>query len=108
MGFLKKWFPSSKPLLKLHTGSFSMDRGGHILAKTLPSSFPQNLLETIGQCVALTFEQARSAQLPLEEIIINYPALRITAREMRGGAMVFLSTENLSPQDSPEPTHITS
>ena len=103
MGFLTSWFRSAKPLLKLHTGSFSMDRSGRILATTLPSSFPRNLVDNIGQCIALTFEQARAAHLPLDEIVVNYPALRITAREMRGGAMVFLSTQTL-----PEPTHITS
>ncbi len=103
MGFLTSWFRSAKPLLKLHSGSFSMDRTGRILASTLPSSFPQNLVETIGKCVSLTFEEARTAQLPLEQLVINYPVLKITAREMRGGAIVFLSTENLT-----EPTHKTS
>jgi hypothetical protein len=103
MGFLTSWFRSTKPLLQLHSGSFSMDRTGRILATTLPSSFPHNLLETIGQCVALTFKEAHTAQLPLAEIIVHYPGLKITAREMRGGAMVFLATAN-----STEPTHKTS
>lgn len=100
MGFLTSWFSSAKPLLQLHSGSFSMDRTGRILATTLPSSFPRNLVQTIGHCVALTFQDAQAAQLPLQEIIIHYPGLKITAREMRGGAMVFLSTPN-----STEPTH---
>jgi hypothetical protein len=92
MGFLTSWFKSAKPLLQLHSGSFSMDRTGHILASTLPSSFPRHLLQTIGQCVTLTFKEAQGAQLPLEEIIVHYPGLKITAREMRGGAIVFIST----------------
>lgn len=103
MGFLSNWFSSAKPLLQLHSGSFSMDRSGHILATTLPSSFPRNLVETIGHCVALTFKEAQAAQLPLAELIVLYPGLKITAREMRGGAMVYLSTSSLT-----EPTHITS
>lgn len=103
MGFLTSWFRSAKPLLKLHSGSFSMDRTGRILASTLPSSFPTTLVEAIGKSVVLTFEEARAAQLPLEQLIINYPVLKITAREMRGGAMVFLSTQNLS-----DSTHKTS
>ena len=103
MGFLSSWFTTAKPLLQLHSGSFSMDRTGRILANTLPSSFPRNLVETIGQCVALTFKEAQAAQLPLEELIIHYPGLKVTAREMRGGAMVFLSTPNSS-----DPTHKTS
>jgi hypothetical protein len=103
MGFLTKWFSSAKPLLQLHSGSFSMDRSGRILATTLPSTFPRNLVETIGHCVALTFKEAQAAQLPLEELIVLYPGLKITAREMRGGAMVFLATSSLT-----ESTHITS
>ncbi len=100
MGFLTSWFRSAKPLLQLHSGSFSMDRTGRILATTLPSSFPRHLLETIGQCVTLTFKEAQTAQLPLNELIVHYPGLKITAREMRGGAMIFLSTS--------DPTHKTS
>jgi len=96
MGFLTNWFYTAKPLLKLHSGSFSIDRGGRVLASTLPSSFPRELIQTIGECVSVTFEQARASHLPLEEIIVNYPALKIRARDMRGGAMVFLTTENLS------------
>lgn len=103
MGFLTSWFRSAKPLLQLHSGSFSMDRAGRILATTLPSSFPRNLLQTVGQCVALTFQEAQVAQLPLQELVIHYPGLKITAREMRGGAMVYLSTP--SPNNS---THKTS
>ena len=63
-----------------------------MLAATLPSSFPRDLVEEIGQCVAETFHEAHSIQLPLDELVIYYPGLRIIAREMRGGAMVFLST----------------
>lgn len=100
MGFITNWFRSAKPLLQLHSGSFSMDRTGRILANTLPSTFPRNLVEMIGQCVALTFAEAQNAHLPLHELVIHYPGLKITAREMRGGAMVFLSTPTSSP-----PTH---
>lgn len=100
MGFLTSWFKSAKPLLQLHSGSFSMDRTGRILANTLPSSFPKNLVQTIGKCVSVTFAEAHTAQLPLDELIVHYPGLKITAREMRGGAIVFLSTAN-----STEPTH---
>ena len=37
------------------------------------------------------FSEAAAAQLPLAELIINYPSLKIAARELRGGAIVFLS-----------------
>lgn len=101
MGFLTSFFKRAKPLLQLHSGSFSMDRGGQILATTLPTSFPQSLVNEIGRCIVETFKDAQTAQLPLEELVIHYPGLKITAREMRGGAIVFLSAPNLS---APTPT----
>ena len=96
MGFLTRFFKRAKPLLQLHSGSFSMDRSGHILATTLPASFPQSLVFEIGRCVVETFHTAQTAQLPLNELVVHYPGLKITAREMRGGAIVFLSAPNLS------------
>jgi hypothetical protein len=104
MGLLTSWFRSPKPLLQLHSGSFSMDRTGRILATTLPSTFPHHLIVTIGQCIAVTFQEAQTTQMPLSEIIVHYPGLRITAREMRGGAMIFLSTAS----SLTDPTHKTS
>lgn len=96
MGFLTRWFRTSKPLLQLHSGSFSVDRGGQVLASTLPSSFPPDLLLAIGQNVAETFQEALTAQLPLNELTVHYPGLKITAREMRGGAIIFLAALNLT------------
>ena len=92
MGLLSIFSKPAKPLLQLHSGSFSIDRGGHVLAVTLPSSFLRELIEEIGECITETFREAHSIQLPLDELVIHYPGLKITAREMRGGAMVFLST----------------
>ena len=92
MGLLNMFSRPAKPLLQLHSGSFSMDRSGRVLAGTLPSSFPEELVEQIGQCIADTFREAHTIQLPLDELVIHYPGMKITAREMRGGAMIFLST----------------
>jgi len=96
MGFLTSWFRSAKPLLQLHSGSFSIDRAGRVLASTIPSSFPRSLLELIGENVARTFEDAQGAQLPLDELVVHFPGLKITAREMRGGAIIFLATPQLN------------
>jgi hypothetical protein len=92
MGLLSFFSKPARPLLQLHSGSFSLDRGGSILATTLPSSFPPALITEIGRCVVDTFRDAQSAQLPLDELIVHYPGLSLTAREMRGGALVFLTT----------------
>jgi hypothetical protein len=96
MGLLNLFSRPAKPLLQLHSGSFSMDRSGRVLAGTLPSSFPANLVQEIGKCITDTFRDAHTIQLPLDELVIHYPGLKITAREMRGGAMVFLSTATSS------------
>ena len=92
MGLLSIFSKPAKPLLQLHSGSFSIDRGGNVLAVTLPSSFPRELIKEIGECITETFQDAHSNQLPLDELVIYYPGFKITAREMRGGAVVFLST----------------
>lgn len=92
MDFLSFFSKPARPLLQLHSGSFSLDRGGHVLATTLPSSFPPALIQEIGRCVVTTFRDAQTAQLTLAELVVHYPGLSITAREMRGGALVFLTT----------------
>ena len=100
MGLLSFFSKPARPLLQLHSGSFSLDRGGRVLATTLPSSFPPTLIQEIGRCVVDTFHDAQAAQLMLDELVVHYPGLSITARELRGGALVFLTT----PMSS-VPTH---
>ena len=92
MGLLSFFSKPARPLLQLHSGSFSLDRGGRVLATTLPSSFPSALISEIGRCVVATFRDAQAAQLTLGELVVHYPGLSITARELRGGALVFLTT----------------
>ena len=41
------------------------------------------------------FRQAQQAHLPLSELIIHYGALKLLARELRGGAIVFLMPQSL-------------
>lgn len=91
MGLLSIFNRASPSLLRLHAGSFTVDREGEVLIGTLPSTFPGELTRDIGRQVLETFRQAEQAQLPLSEIIVSYPSLKITARELRGGAIVFLS-----------------
>ena len=98
MGLLNLF--SSKPapaLLGLPFGSFTVDRSGRVVIATLPSSFPAALMAEIGQHVLTTLRDAQTAQLPLAEVVVYYPALRITARELRGGAIVFLAPQTTGP-----------
>lgn len=96
MGLLSFFSKPARPLLQLHSGSFSLDRGGRVLATTLPSSFPPALIAEIGRCVVETFREGQAAQLPLNELVVYFPGLSITARELRGGALVFLTAPTSS------------
>jgi hypothetical protein len=91
MGLLNFFAKPAPTLLRLPSGSFSVDREGSVLTSTLPSSFPAGLVKDIAQQVRGAFEEAAEAQLPLTELNIHYPSLKISARELRGGAIVFLS-----------------
>jgi hypothetical protein len=104
MGLLNLFSKPAAPLLRLPAGSFTLDRDGRILVATLPSTFPTELIRHIGRSVLETFREAQSAQLPLTELVIRYGSLKITAREMRGGAIVFLAP--LTPiSTAPQPSH---
>jgi hypothetical protein len=91
MGLLSLFARSAPTLLRLPSGSFTVDREGCVLMGTLPSSFPASLVKDIALQVLGAFGGAADAQLPLAELVINYPSLKITARELRGGAVIFLS-----------------
>jgi len=94
MGFLGLFSKGEPSLLRLPTGSFTVDRGGCVLTKTLPSTFPMDLVAEIAGQVLNAFRQATTAQLPLSELVVEYPSLRITARELRGGAIIFLAPKS--------------
>jgi len=88
--------PVAPTLLRLPSGSFTIDRSGRVVVSTLPSSFPAELVAEIGERILSTFRDAQSAQLPLDELVVYYPALKITARELRGGAIVYLAPQTLA------------
>ena len=96
MGLLTLFSRSAPRLLRLPSGSFTVDREGKILVDTLPSAFPVELVEEIGSEVLACFREAAAAQLPLAQLSINYASLKITARELRGGAIVFLTHKTAS------------
>ena len=83
-------------LRRLPAGSFTIDRTGRILASTLPQSFPGSVIQEVGDRILSTFRSAEAAQLPLSEVVAEYAALKLTARELRGGAIVFLTPRGLT------------
>jgi hypothetical protein len=101
MGLLRKLsrlFRSRAAVQQLPAGSVTVDRDGNIITSTVSSAYPKALLGEIGRDVLRLFRDAREAQMPLAEISIHFASLRITARELRGGAIIFLFPQTaLSP-----------
>jgi hypothetical protein len=90
MGFLKRLFRGKASVQQLPTGTVTVDRHGHIVTSTVSSAYPKNLLHDVSADVLALFREARAAQMPLAEISLHFGSLHITARELRGGAIIFL------------------
>jgi len=100
MGFLKKLFRfrSRAVVQQLPSGSIAVDREGNVVTSTVSSAYSRDLLRAIGRDVLALFHEAREAQIPLAEVNIYFVSLHITARELRGGAVIFLFPQTaLSP-----------
>lgn len=92
MGLLNKFFKTSAPELnRIPSGSFTLDGKGNLVSSTVPTWFPATHLHDIGHNIVAIFRDAQQAQLQLSELIVHYGALKITARELRGGAIIFLA-----------------
>lgn len=91
MGLLKLFTRPRASVQLLPSGSMTLDRSGNILATTVSSSFSPELLGEIGSLITGLFKSAAAAQLPVNELRLQFASLHITARELRGGAVIFLS-----------------
>jgi len=95
MGILKAFSKPRAKLMALPSGTFSVDCEGRVLVSTLPQSFPKELVSEIATQVLTTFRSAHEADIKLSELIIRFGSLKLTARELRGGALIFLSPQTL-------------
>jgi hypothetical protein len=96
MGFLTLFSRATTlNLVRFPSGSFTVDPNGKLLISTLPHTFPRAWAEEIGKDVVATFRAAQAAQLPLRELVADYSALKLTARALRGGAIIFLAPQGL-------------
>ena len=96
MGFLKLFSKAGAAVQKLPSGSLTVDRNGRLVTKTVSSSYPEDLLDDLAEEILRLFRDARAAQLPISELNIQFASLQITARELRGGAIVFLSPRTIT------------
>jgi|SRR5579859_3605396 len=94
MGFLSLFSRSSPGVQVLPSGTVTVDRNNQILATTVSSACSQQVLQQIGDQVLTLFRQSRKAQLQLSELTIHFASLKITARELRGGAIIFLAPKH--------------
>ena len=91
MGLLNLFAKPRPGLQRLPSGSLTVDREGHIVTSTVSSSYPEELLHEVADEVLRLFDEARKSHLQLHEFRIHFASLHITAREARGGAIIFLS-----------------
>jgi hypothetical protein len=96
MGFLNPFAKPAAMPMRLPSGCFTVDRSGQIVTSTLPQQFPAGLAQEIAAHVLATFREAQAAQLPLSELVVHLASLKILAREMRGGAIVFLTPQTVA------------
>jgi hypothetical protein len=102
MGILNKFFRSRASVQQLPAGTVTVDRHGQIVTSTVSSAYPKSLLLEISEDVLVLFREARAAQMPLAEIRLQFGSLHITARELRGGAIIFLLPQTaLLPTPAP-------
>lgn len=97
MGFLDLFKRSSEEpeMMRLPSGTFTVDAEGRILSSTVPQWFPSGQLREMGQQVVKTFRTAAEAHLRFSELVIHFASFKITARELRGGAIIFLAPKTL-------------
>jgi hypothetical protein len=69
-----------------------VDREGKVVTSTVSSTVAGQTLEQISAQVLQTFKDAKQAELNMTEFSITMGAMNIKARELRGGAIIFLSS----------------
>jgi hypothetical protein len=96
MGLLKRFFGSDASVQQLPAGTVTVDRQGQIVTSTVSSTFPPALLLDIGHDILELLREARAEQMSVAEISVYFGSLRITARELRGGAIIFMFPQSAS------------
>jgi hypothetical protein len=91
MGLLNLFNKPTAAVRRLPLGSMTLDRNARIVATTVSSLHSPKTLQEIGKHILELFREAHKAQLPLTEMTLHFAGLQITARELRGGAIVFLT-----------------
>ncbi len=89
--------PGTAGILRMPSGCFTVDPSGKVITSTLPQSFPAAVVQKIARGVLTSFHNAHEMQMALTEMQVHYPAFKLTARELKGGAIIFLAPQSPSP-----------
>jgi hypothetical protein len=100
MGLLSK-SSSKSSLNRLPNGTFTVDPYGDIVSSTVPQWVPEAQVREIGRHILGIFKAASAAHLQFSEMKVQYEAFKITARELRGGAFIFLTPRKLQASSPP-------
>jgi hypothetical protein len=91
---LGKRKPKKPSLMRYPSGSFTVNAEGGLISSTLPSDFSSEIISMLGNDVITSFQSAAGADSPLTELKMDYAGLKLTARELRGGAIIFITPKS--------------
>jgi hypothetical protein len=74
-------------------GSFTVSAAGKIVVSTLPASFSREKMAAIGKVALTALASARALGMPLTELAADFAGIEIRARDLAGGAIVFITPQ---------------
>ncbi len=108
MGILNPFVRTIIPVeaARIPSGCFAVHRDGGIVCSTLPQWFPVQSAVEIGRAVIETFRLGVEMNAVLNEISVRYTGMTIAARDLRGGALIFLNPNETRISRKPVPTNM--
>ena len=74
-------------------GSYTVSSSGSVVVSTLPGSFPRERMEAIAKVILSALASARELGTPLNELAADFAGLEIRARDLSGGAIIFVTPQ---------------
>jgi hypothetical protein len=74
-------------------GSYTVSPTGSIVVSTLPGTFPKDRMLAIGRVVLSALNSARELGTPFTELAADYAGVEIRARDLAGGAIIFITPQ---------------
>ena len=74
-------------------GSYTISSAGSIVVSTLPGTFPRDRMVTIGRAVLSALSSARELGTPFTELAADFAGVEIRARDLSGGAIIFITPQ---------------